>query len=87
MSLTVIKFEASWCAPCRALAPILKKVASSMSDVTFETIDIDNHPALAQQMKISAVPTVVFVKDGQVVDTLVGLHREQVILDTINKWK
>ena len=85
--LTVMKFEASWCAPCRSLAPVFKKVAASMADVKFETIDIDENPALAQQMNVSAVPTMTFVKDGKVVDVLVGLHKEQTIVDTINKWK
>ena len=87
MSLTVIKFEATWCGPCRALSPVFKKVASSNPDVTFETIDVDENPDLAQQMKVGAVPTLVFVKGGSVVDVLVGLQKEQLIVDTINKWK
>lgn len=87
MSLTVMKFEAFWCSPCKALKPVFDKVVAANPDVDFQVVDIDDNPMLAQQMHVAAVPTITFVKDGNVVDTLVGLQREQVILDTINKWK
>ena len=87
MSLTVIKFEATWCGPCRALTPVFNKVMAANPDVDFQIVDIDENSLLAQQMMVAAVPTITFVKDGNVVDTIVGLQREQVILDTINKWK
>lgn len=87
MSLRVVKFEAEWCAPCRMLKPVFEKVKAANPDVEFETVDIDNNPEKAQAMSVSAVPTIAFVKDGAVVDALIGLQKEQVILDTINKWK
>lgn len=69
------------------LKPILTKVSEQNTDVDFETVDIDENPMRAQQMGVAAVPTMVFEKDGAVVDTLVGLQRETAILNTINKWK
>ena len=87
MSLTLIGFSAEWCGPCRMLKPIVEKVAARNSDVTFETVDIDEHPEVAQQMQVGAVPTLVFVKNGQVVDVMIGLYKEQAIEDTSNKWR
>ena len=80
-------FKASWCSPCKVLKPIYDKVKQNTTGVDFEEIDIDDSPELAQQFNVRAVPTILFVKDGQVVDTLVGVQKEQALLDMINKWK
>lgn len=85
--LKVLKFGASWCSPCGLTKKILDKIKPNFSDVEFEEIDIDDQSDLAQQMNVRAVPTILFVKDGQVVETLVGLQKEQILLDNINKWK
>jgi thioredoxin 1 len=85
--LKLIKFSAEWCAPCRMLEPIFAKVESTVTDVSFETVDIDENPMRAQQMGVAAVPTIIIEKDGKVVDSLVGLQREAAILNAISKWK
>jgi len=86
--LKVIRFTADWCSPCKALAPVFDKIeASTHGMVGFAKIDIDQDPMTAQAMGVMAVPTIVFVKDGSVVDVLVGLQKESVIRDTIDKWK
>ena len=85
--LKLIKFSAEWCAPCKMLAPIFAKIESTATDVSFETVDIDENPMRAQQMGVAAVPTIIIEKDGKVVDSLVGLQREAAILNAINKWK
>ena len=85
--LKVSKFGASWCSPCGLIKKVLDKIKPNFSDVDFEEIDIDDSPELAQQFNVRAVPTILFVKDGQVVDTLVGVQKEQALIDTINKWK
>jgi thioredoxin 1 len=85
--LKLMKFKGTWCSPCSALAKVIDKIKPNFSDVLFEEIDIDEEPDLAQQMNVRAVPTMVFVKDGQVVETMVGLQKEQAIVDTINKWR
>ena len=87
MSLVVKKFGAEWCAPCRTIAPILSKLAIKHSDVVFESIDIDDNPAEAQAYGVTAVPTIVFEKDGQVVETIVGLHTEASISSKIDQYR
>jgi len=77
MGLKVIKFEAEWCGPCKAMAPVWNKVAGDTEGVAFETVDIDDNPELAAQMQIRVVPTIVFVKDGDEIDRAVGMHSEK----------
>lgn len=84
MSLEVIKFSADWCQPCKTLLPIFDKIAADTSGVTFSVIDIDQGSEMVASMKISAVPTIVFVKDGSEADRLVGVHKESTIRNKIN---
>jgi thioredoxin 1 len=85
--LKVIKASASWCSPCVLLKKVFDKIKPNFADVDFEDLDIDDSPDLAQQMNIRAVPTILFIKDEQVVETLVGLQKEQILIDAINKWR
>lgn len=84
MSLKVIRFSAAWCGPCVILQPIWDKLASDTDGVDFVSVDIDNDTELASQYRISAVPTILFIKDGAVVDSLIGLHKEADIRSTID---
>jgi len=84
MSLKIIKFSAEWCGPCKTLKPVFDKIVSSMPSVTFQTVDIDEEPELASSMNVRAVPTIVFIKDGEIEYTLVGMHKEELIRERIN---
>jgi thioredoxin 1 len=66
------KFTATWCAPCRALNPILNKVLADYPEVQYEEVDIDKDQALAQEAGIRAVPTMVLSKDGVEVSRKLG---------------
>ena len=85
--LKVLKFSATWCPPCRMLQPIWDEVVDEVHDVAFEMVDIDKDPGLARQYGISAVPTMVFLKDDNVAATLMGLRPKQDILDTIDNLR
>ena len=87
MSLKVLKFSASWCGPCAALKPVIERIKANMPDVEFQTVDIEEEPELAASMAVRAVPTLAFVKDGKLVDVIIGLQKEHIIVETINKWK
>lgn len=75
--ITVKRFTAPWCAPCRMLAPVLSGLAAEYPDVTFEVVDVDEQPTVAEQYDIRSVPTVLIVKDGEIVDTIVGANGKQ----------
>ena len=70
----VVDFYASWCAPCKILSPMLDDLAGPLTNkVKFVKINVDEASALAQRMEIQAMPTLVFFKNGKVVDRSVGL--------------
>ena len=85
--IVVKKFYAVWCSPCRTLAPIFKEVASLISrkDVKFEEIDVDTSVAEAEHYKVKSVPTIVVIKDGFVVDRVVGLISRDALFNIVNK--
>ncbi|XP_006899652.1 PREDICTED: thioredoxin, mitochondrial-like [Elephantulus edwardii] len=69
----VVDFHAQWCGPCRVLGPFLKKmVAKQQGKVVMAQVDIDEHADLAIQYEVSALPTVLAIKNGDVVDKFVG---------------
>ena len=73
-TLLVLDLYAPWCGPCRALAPRLERLATKYAGkVSFYRIDVDAHPETAARFGISAVPNIVFVKNGLTVASLVGI--------------
>lgn len=78
--ITVVDFFATWCGPCKMLAPVLEGLSSEMEGkVKFIKVDIDQSLDLANEFQISSVPTMIIFKDGQKVDQLVGfLPKERI---------
>ena len=79
-SKMVLDCWADWCGPCRMLAPTIENLARDYSgDVTFAKMDCDRNQNLVQQFRIMAIPTILFFKDGEVIDQIVGLvSREEI---------
>ncbi|KFO36726.1 Thioredoxin, mitochondrial [Fukomys damarensis] len=73
----VVDFHAQWCGPCKILGPRLEKmVAKQRGKVVMAKVDIDDHTDLAIEYEVSAVPTVLAIKNGDVVDKFVGIKDE-----------
>jgi thioredoxin 1 len=69
----LVDFWAEWCAPCRALAPVVKEIAEQYGDrISVVKLDIDASPATPASFSIRSIPTLLFFRDGKVVDSLVG---------------
>ncbi len=78
----LIDFWATWCGPCRMLAPVIEELAEQYDGrVTVGKVDVDEEPALAAQFGVSSIPTVVLIKDGKTVETLVG-YRPKAAFET-----
>jgi thioredoxin 1 len=69
---SVVEFGAPWCAPCKALEPTLKAIATERSAVKIYKIDADENPEAAERYGVRGLPTILFFKDGELVDRLVG---------------
>ncbi len=71
--LLMVDFWAEWCAPCKMLAPVLEDlVRESGGKVTLAKVNVDENPALAARYGIRSIPTVLFIKDGKVLDQVIG---------------
>jgi len=71
--LLMVDFWAEWCNPCRAIAPVLDElVATSGGRVSLAKVNVDENPGLAARYGIRSIPTILFVKDGKVVDQVIG---------------
>jgi thioredoxin 1 len=72
--LLVVDCWANWCGPCRQMGPIFEKVAEEHGQkASFGKLDCDKNPELVKQFKILAIPTLLFFKNGEIEDTIVGL--------------
>jgi thioredoxin 1 len=83
--LVIADFWAEWCGPCKMIAPLLDEVAREMPDkVKIVKVDVEAEPQLAQQFGIYNIPTLLFFKDGQVKEQVVGTVAKKVLVEKIN---
>ncbi|KAM0975335.1 hypothetical protein ACFX13_018669 [Malus domestica] len=75
--LMVIDFTASWCGPCRFIAPFLAELAKKLPDVIFVKVDVDELKTVAQDWAVEAMPTFMFLKEGKIVDKVVGAKKDE----------
>ncbi len=82
----MVDFYATWCGPCKALSPIVEKLAAEYEGkIKVGKLNIDEAPQTPGQFAVRAVPTIVFFKGGQAVDTMVGLKKESELRDRIEQ--
>lgn len=84
--ITITKYSASWCQPCKVLAPIFEQVKSEVSGVSFQSIDVDQDSQSAIKYNIRSVPTIIIEKDGQEVKRIVGMSTKESLISTINSF-
>jgi thioredoxin 1 len=83
--VTVKKFSAAWCGPCRALAPVMNEVKTQFSNVIFEDYDVDVAYDEATKYGIRSVPTVIIEKDGKEVERFTGTSSKMAYVNAINE--
>jgi thioredoxin 1 len=84
-NLIVVDFWAEWCGPCRLIAPIIHELAEEYTDkVIFGKVDVDQESELAVKFGIRNIPTVLFIKEGKVIDKIVGAVPKTKFIEKIN---
>ena len=76
----LIDFWATWCGPCKMIAPFIEEIAAQRDDIVVGKIDVDQEMELAMQFHITSIPTLVLLKNGAVAATLVGYRPKAEIL-------
>lgn len=84
--LTIVDFWAAWCGPCRTVSPIIEQLAGKYRDrgLRVAKLDVDENPKTSSRFNIRSIPSILFFKNGQLVDTVIGAvpraHLERKIL-------
>ena len=85
--LLVVDCWAAWCAPCRAIAPIVDELAKEYSGkVVFGKLNVDENPETTQRFGVMAIPTLLVMKDGQEVDRVVGVVPKNQLEAKVNAY-
>ncbi|MCF0123531.1 MAG: thioredoxin [Ruminiclostridium sp.] len=79
----LVDFWASWCGPCRMVSPIVDEIAQENPDLKVVKVNVDEEQELALRFGIMSIPTLLVVKDGQVVNQAVGVRPKEQILDLL----
>ena len=79
----LLDFWATWCGPCRMVAPIVEEIASEREDIVVGKIDVDEQGALASSFGIVSIPTLVVMRGGRVAATAVGYRPKADILEIL----
>jgi thioredoxin 1 len=83
--ITLVDFWAEWCAPCHRFAPTYEKVSGNHPDITFAKVDTEAEPALAAELNIYSIPTLMAIRDGIVVFQQAGALPEHLLESVISK--
>ena len=79
----IVDFWASWCQPCKMIAPVFEKLSRELKDVTFAKVNVDENNQLASDQGVMNIPCVIIYKNGEEVDRIVGFQTEQQLKNKI----
>ena len=83
--IKILDFYAEWCGPCKAMSPILDQIEDELDDDIIEKYDVEENEEIVEDYSIRSVPTLVFIKDDEIVSKHVGSLSKEKLLSIINK--
>lgn len=81
----LLDFWASWCGPCKMIAPIIEEIAEDREDILVGKINVDEEGSLAAQFGIVSIPTLALMKNGTLVGTMVGYSPKEKVLEFLER--
>ncbi|NLD83875.1 MAG: thioredoxin [Clostridiales bacterium] len=85
-AVAVVDFSATWCGPCRVLAPVVEKLSEEYAgQVDFYNVDVDDAPELAAAYRVQSIPCLVMMKQGELVDQAIGFRPQPALSQWIKK--
>lgn len=84
----LVDFYADWCGPCKMMAPIIDELAKEYDGIIkIGKLDVDDNPDTAKQYRVMSIPTMIIYKNGEVVDTLVGVVAKNALKEKLDAYK
>ena len=85
--ITLVDFWAPWCGPCRMLGPIIEELATNNTDMIIGKINVDENSQTAVKYGVRGIPTIIFFKDGQQIDKIVGVKSKAELQEKLDSLK
>ena len=83
--VALVDFWAPWCGPCRMISPIIEELAAEFEGkAAICKVNTDEQQELSQKFAVRSIPTIVFMKDGEIVDTMIGASSKEAFVEKIN---
>ena len=79
----LVDFWATWCGPCRMIAPIVEQIAEENEDIKVCKVDVDDQPELTSSFGIQSIPTLIVFKNGEIANKAVGARSKEAILEML----
>jgi thioredoxin 1 len=82
----VVDFWAPWCGPCKMVAPIVEELSNEMEEIIFAKLNVDDNPLIAQEYRVSSIPTLMVFKNGNPIETIVGFKPKEQLKAVLQKY-